>query len=126
MAVTQSPKADFYVATNGDDAWSGKLAAPNAAKTDGPFATLARARDAVRELKKEGAKKDIVVLVRGGTYYLKDTVVFGLEDSAAEGRGAHDHLCGISGRGTRLQLRRQDRGLERAWQGQTRGPIREG
>jgi hypothetical protein len=33
----------FYVATNGNDAWSGRLAEPNAGKTDGPFATLERA-----------------------------------------------------------------------------------
>ena len=43
--------AVFYVATNGNDAWSGKLPAPNDAKTDGPFATITKARDAVRQLK---------------------------------------------------------------------------
>ena len=86
MAV-ELPGADFFVATNGDDAWSGKLAAPNAAKTDGPFATLAGARDAVRELRKgEGAETDTVVLIRGGFYRLKETVVFGLADSAPDGR----------------------------------------
>ena len=56
------------------------LAAPNAQKSDGPFATLERARDAVRELKKQKAT-DIVVLVREGTYQLTNTIVFGLEDS---------------------------------------------
>jgi hypothetical protein len=39
---------DWYVATDGNDAWSGKLAAPNAERSDGPFATLTKARDAVR------------------------------------------------------------------------------
>ena len=34
----------FYVATNGNDAWSGRLDSPNADKTDGPFATLALVR----------------------------------------------------------------------------------
>ena len=53
---------------------------PNAQGTDGPFATLERARDAVRDLKKSKTT-DIVVLVREGTYQLKNTVVFGLEDS---------------------------------------------
>jgi hypothetical protein len=43
-------KADFFVAPKGNDAWSGKSPAPNADGTDGPFATLARARAAVREL----------------------------------------------------------------------------
>lgn len=73
-------EADFYVSVGGSDNWSGTLDAPNAQKTDGPFATLLRARDAVRELKKQKTT-DIVVLVREGTYQLSRTVVFGLEDS---------------------------------------------
>lgn len=36
--------ADFYIAPNGNDAWSGTLAAPNTSATDGPFATLSRAQ----------------------------------------------------------------------------------
>lgn len=73
---------DFYVATNGRDDWSGRLAAPNTAHTDGPFATLTRARDAVRSLKvASGAAQPIRVLVRGGTYFLQEPVVFGPEDS---------------------------------------------
>ena len=35
--------ADYYVATQGSDAWSGTLAEPNPDRTDGPFATLERA-----------------------------------------------------------------------------------
>ncbi|MGJ8643050.1 MAG: right-handed parallel beta-helix repeat-containing protein [Luteolibacter sp.] len=72
--------ADFFVSTKGSDNWSGTLAEPNQGATDGPFATLVRARDAVRKLK-ETKKEDIVVLIREGTYQLKETVVFGLEDS---------------------------------------------
>jgi hypothetical protein len=73
-------EADFYVSVIGSDNWSGTLDSPNAQKTDGPFATLERARDAVRELKKQKAT-DLVVLVREGTHQLTNTVVFGLEDS---------------------------------------------
>ena len=73
-------QADFYVSPQGSDSWSGTLATPNAPRTDGPFATLERARDAVRDLKKTKTT-DIVVLIREGTYQLKNTVVFGLEDS---------------------------------------------
>jgi hypothetical protein len=73
-------KSDFYVSTQGSDKWSGKLAEPNAQGTDGPFATLEQARDAVRVLKKS-TFKDIVVFIRGGVYQLTETVVFGLEDS---------------------------------------------
>jgi len=75
-----SMNADFYLSTNGSDSWSGTLAAPNAERTDGPFASLERARDAVRDLKKSKST-DIVVLIREGTYPLAKTVVFGLEDS---------------------------------------------
>ncbi|MGJ8634111.1 MAG: right-handed parallel beta-helix repeat-containing protein [Luteolibacter sp.] len=75
--------ADFYLSPDGSDEWSGTLAEPNAEGTDGPFASLERARDAVRVLKKE-KPAEIEVLVREGSYQLKDTVVFGLEDSGDE------------------------------------------
>ena len=52
MATIDPIQATFLVATDGNDEWSGKLPEPNAGRTDGPFATLRRARDAVRELKK--------------------------------------------------------------------------
>ena len=59
--------ANLYVATNGNDAWSGRLSAPNAEKTDGPFATLERARDELRKLKASGALSGngASVVVRG-------------------------------------------------------------
>lgn len=62
----------FFVATDGHDGWSGQLQAPNGAKTDGPFATLTRARDAIRELRaREGLDRRVTVLVRGGKYFLE-------------------------------------------------------
>ena len=51
--LATAPTADFYLSPNGSDQWSGKLAEPNAQGTDGPFATLERAHDAVRLLKKQ-------------------------------------------------------------------------
>jgi hypothetical protein len=81
-AAAPQPKADFYVSPQGSDKWSGSLAERDAQGTDGPFATLERARDAVRELKKS-KRTDIVVLVRGGIYQTRKTVVFGLADSGA-------------------------------------------
>ena len=69
--------ADFYVATDGEDG--------NPGTEEKPFATLTRARNAVRQLRKAGAKRDVLVLIRGGSYQLCETVVFGLEDSAPEG-----------------------------------------
>jgi hypothetical protein len=79
-AVAAGMTADFYVSPEGSDSWSGGLSGPDTQGSDGPFATLERARDAVRGLK-ESKKDDIVVLVREGTYHLDKTVVFGLEDS---------------------------------------------
>lgn len=89
-------EADFYVSPQGNDSWSGTLAAPNAAGTDGPFRTLERAQKAVRDLKAQvykpkeapvekrwigsphplGKGKDILVYLRGGTYSLKQPLRF--------------------------------------------------
>jgi Domain of unknown function (DUF4185) len=70
----------FFVATNGNDAWSGRLPAPNAGNTDGPFATLDHARAAVRALNKTGLTQ-ITVQFRAGTYYLPATELFTAADS---------------------------------------------
>ena len=43
--------ATLCVSTSGNDSWSGTLATPNAGRTDGPLASLAGARDAIRRLK---------------------------------------------------------------------------
>ena len=81
----QEPKATFFVATDGNDAWSGNMTTPNAEKTDGPFATVARAKDAIREIKAEAPLSEpVTVMVRGGTYFLDDTIVFGQEDSGTK------------------------------------------
>lgn len=79
-ARSEEPAADFYVSTEGSDAWSGTLAVPNQQQSDGPFATLERARDAVRE-SGQNRSGDVTVLIRGGTYRLAKTVVFSLQDS---------------------------------------------
>jgi len=84
QGTVTSIQADFYVSVDGNDNWSGTSADNNLPSKTGPFSTLARARDAVRELKKKQPKKDIIVLIRGGVYQLDETVVFGVEDSAAD------------------------------------------
>ena len=84
-SINYEKKATFFVAKNGNDAWSGKLPAPNAEGTDGPFATLARAQDAVRELKaKKGLKQPLTVMVRGGKYYLEETFVLSAVESGTQ------------------------------------------
>ena len=72
--------ADFYVATDGNDAWSGTLAAPNADGSDGPFATIAATQVAVRPLV-ASRSTPITVAIRGGTYSLTAPLAFTAADS---------------------------------------------
>ena len=74
---------ELYVATNGNDGWSGRVVQPNAQDQDGPFATLERARDEIRKLKSRNALPPggIRVLVGGGIYALDKTLTFTTEDS---------------------------------------------
>lgn len=72
--------AAFYVATNGNDAWTGTLPAPNANMTDGPFATFNRARAAVQSVNKSGLSQ-VTVQFRAGTYFLPATEEFTAADS---------------------------------------------
>jgi len=83
--LSESHEVKFFVSTEGNNAWSGKLEAPNGDKTDGPFATIARARDAIRGMKsKQPLSEPVTVMVRGGTYYLDDTVVFNQKDTGTK------------------------------------------
>jgi hypothetical protein len=62
--------ADLFVSPQGNDSWSGKLPAPNASRTDGPVASVARAQVLLRELRKANPDAPRTVQLRGGTYYL--------------------------------------------------------
>ena len=79
---------ELFVAPGGNDKWSGLAPARNAAGTDGPLATLERARDLVREARKRGAGPGATVWVRGGTYYLSRTLALTDADSGADGAPA--------------------------------------
>jgi hypothetical protein len=83
---------ELFVAANGNDGWSGRLAAPNKDKSDGPLATLAGARDRIREWKGLGPKsksptpilalsEPLTVWIRGGRYELTTPVVFDARDT---------------------------------------------
>ena len=68
--------ADFYVAPTGDDANPGTQAKP--------FATLARARDEVRQLKQAGPLREpVTVWVRGGIYSLPAGIKFEARDGGS-------------------------------------------
>ncbi len=69
----------IYVAPDGNDKWSGQMAQANAQKTDGPVATLERARDLVREKRTAGDKPRVIVA--GGRYQITGPFTLGPEDS---------------------------------------------
>lgn len=75
----------LHVAPDGNDAWSGNLQAPNANRTDGPFASLSGARDAIRKMKAAGQlKAPVRVLLHSGVYYLSETFTLEPQDSGTE------------------------------------------
>ena len=76
VAMAQT-NTTFYVSPKGDNNNPGTEAKP--------FATIDRARDAVRELKKSGPlAKPVSVILLGGTYNLKEALVLTPEDSGTE------------------------------------------
>ena len=84
MSHYRAEEVRFYVSLEGNDRWSGTLPAPNRTATDGPLATLPRARDAVRRLRRSQGgvlRQPVTVLVRGGTYFLTDPLVLSPQDS---------------------------------------------
>ncbi|MBT3271044.1 hypothetical protein HN371_28140 [Candidatus Poribacteria bacterium] len=93
---------EIYVATDGNDAWSGALPAPNTSGDDGPLATLTAARDAVRKIRADKPHSPTTVWVRGGRYALADTFILTAEDSGSAGAPVtyaayHDETPVLSG-----------------------------
>ncbi|MEZ6145899.1 MAG: right-handed parallel beta-helix repeat-containing protein [Planctomycetaceae bacterium] len=75
----------LYVARDGNDAWTGRLASPNKNQTDGPMATLPQARDSVRTLLRENQLPEgAIIEVREGTYILDTPFELPEEDSGTE------------------------------------------
>src|SRR6266571_4870513 len=71
--TSPAPSGVFFVATNGNDSWSGSKSSPERSRTDGPFATLPRALQAVRDWKqKQGiaAPASATIFIHGGLYFL--------------------------------------------------------
>ena len=82
--MQQDYKFNFYVSTIGDDRWTGQLSEPNENHTDGPFATLEKAKVAVRALRLKEPNGNIQVALRGGTHRLEKTVIFSQQDSSGQ------------------------------------------
>ncbi len=76
----------LHVAPDGNDAWSGQLKRPNAAKSDGPLATPQGARDAARKLKAAGQTERVTVEFQPGTYQMAAPVALDAKDSGVEYR----------------------------------------
>jgi hypothetical protein len=82
-ACAAAPGVTFYVAADGNDAWSGARPGPNRQRTDGPFATLDRARDEVRRIKATAGlpQGGITVELQAGVYELARPFELTNEDS---------------------------------------------
>ena len=75
----------LYVSMDGNDQWSGRLARPNTDGTNGPLASLAGARDAIRRMKSQGPLTGPVrIIVADGTYALREPFILTSQDSGTE------------------------------------------
>ncbi|HOX55355.1 MAG TPA: right-handed parallel beta-helix repeat-containing protein [Candidatus Paceibacterota bacterium] len=86
-ALPKPAQGLFFVATNGQDAWSGRLSAPNRRGTDGPFATLSAALKAVRAARLQAgspSQEPMKILVGEGTHFQTQPLVLTPEDSGLE------------------------------------------
>jgi len=71
-------RATFFVAPDGSDTWSGRLAQANGDRTDGPLATLEAACRAARKM---GTKQTRTIVVQEGRYFLNEPLVLTEEDN---------------------------------------------
>ncbi|WP_082879662.1 right-handed parallel beta-helix repeat-containing protein [Methylomonas methanica] len=77
---TTSMALDYYVAPSGNDQSSGLSL--DATSTSGPFQTLYRAQQAIRDLKKNGQfNESVTVHIQPGTYTLQRILEFDIRDS---------------------------------------------
>lgn len=83
---TNSTAVTIYVAVNGNDTWSGRLAEPDAGGADGPFATVEHARDAIRSMKQTNGLPagGVRVLIKGGWYAMDKPLALEKQDSGSE------------------------------------------
>ena len=72
----------YFVSPQGNDDWSGTLPEPSNA-TDGPFKTLEKARDTLRNAMGKTGKRGGAVLIRKGKYELSSPLEFDETDSGS-------------------------------------------
>ncbi len=83
-----SAEVALYVSPRGQAGWTGALSEPSADQSDGPLPSIQAARDLIRKQRAKGTWKDetIMVYLRGGTYFLPETLIFEPRDSGANGK----------------------------------------
>jgi hypothetical protein len=93
----------LYVSTEGNDSWSGKLRQPDRYGTDGPFASVERARDAIRTLKetKKLPQGEIIVEILEGVYLIPETIRF---ESVDGGSGPDSDIIYSGEKGKEVRL----------------------
>src|SRR5262245_4133413 len=84
LAAFSASAATFFVATNGNDSWSGRLEKPSGNATDGPFVTLPRAVNAARAARLAKPSDPVTIFLRGGTHELSEPITLTVEDSGAD------------------------------------------
>ncbi|HDY89381.1 MAG TPA: right-handed parallel beta-helix repeat-containing protein [bacterium] len=78
LSGTRANEIFLYVSPEGSDSSAGESIGE-------PFATIQKARDAIRQMKKEGTlKKPVTVYIRDGLYELSEPIIFTPEDSGTE------------------------------------------
>jgi hypothetical protein len=99
--IAASSLRQFFVATNGNDTWSGALATPNAAKTDGPLASVEQALEKVRAAKNKGYRATLSnpwrIAIGEGTFFLRQPLVIRPADSDLRLIGQGQKRTSLSG-----------------------------
>ena len=92
--LTTAEAAELYVTPNDNDAWSGTLAKPNADGSDGPVASLAGARDALRKLRAaKSAEGPVRILVAAGQYTMVEPLTLQPQDGGTEAAPVTYEAC---------------------------------
>ena len=97
LAPALAAPVTLYVSPQGRDTWSGRLDAPNAARSDGPLATIRAARNQVRKLRQSGQSDPVTVTLRGGTYAMAEPLVLEPPDSGVTYAAYRDERPVLSG-----------------------------
>ncbi|RME93980.1 MAG: hypothetical protein D6766_07030, partial [Verrucomicrobia bacterium] len=75
----------LHVSPQGRDDWSGRFEQPRPDGRDGPLATLAGARDAIRRWRAAGGRGTVTVRFAAGRYFFPEPVSFEARDSGRPG-----------------------------------------